>query len=115
LQKLSIARAYAQNADIIIMDEPTSSLDAIAEDEIIKRMLKLCDNKTVVFISHKLSLATYADYIYVMEDGQVVEEGTHQKLLDKNGRYAKMYITQAKNYSRSEQARSEQNTEAYNG
>jgi ATP-binding cassette subfamily B protein len=102
LQKLSIARAYAQNASILIMDEPTSSLDAIAEDEIIKRMLKLCEDKTVIFISHKLSLATYADYIYVMEDGSVIEEGSHQQLLDKNGKYAKMFTTQAKNYSRSE-------------
>ncbi|MDR1247533.1 MAG: ABC transporter ATP-binding protein/permease [Clostridiales Family XIII bacterium] len=102
LQKLSIARAYAQESEILIMDEPTSSLDAIAEDEIIKRMLKLCENKTVIFISHKLSLATYADYIYVMDDARVIEEGTHKQLLDKNGKYAQMYSTQAKNYARSE-------------
>jgi ATP-binding cassette subfamily B protein len=102
LQKLSIARAYAQDSEILIMDEPTSSLDAIAEDEIIKRMLKLCEDKTVIFISHKLSLATYADYIYVMDDARVIEEGTHKQLLDKNGKYAQMYSTQAKNYARSE-------------
>jgi ATP-binding cassette subfamily B protein len=102
LQKLSIARAYAQESEILIMDEPTSSLDAIAEDEIIKRMLRLCGDKTVIFISHKLSLATYADYIYVMDDARVIEEGTHKQLLDKNGKYAQMYETQAKNYSRSE-------------
>jgi ATP-binding cassette subfamily B protein len=102
LQKLSIARAYAQDSEILIMDEPTSSLDAIAEDEIIKHMLKLCGDKTVIFISHKLSLATYADYIYVMDDARVIEEGTHKQLLDKNGKYAQMYATQAKNYARSE-------------
>jgi ATP-binding cassette subfamily B protein len=98
LQKLSIARAYAQNADIIIMDEPTSSLDPKSEDEIFRQMLKLCENKTVIFVSHKLSLCAYADYIYVMEDGQIAEEGTHQQLLDQSGSYSVMYKAQARNY-----------------
>jgi ATP-binding cassette subfamily B protein len=102
LQKLAIARAYAQESEIVIMDEPTSSLDPVSEDEIFKRMLELCEDKTVIFVSHKLSLATYADYIYVMDEGRIVEQGTHRKLMDDGGQYAEMYATQSRNYVRPE-------------
>jgi ATP-binding cassette subfamily B protein len=98
LQKLAIARAYAQNADIIIMDEPTSSLDPVSENEIFNRMLKLCRDKTVIFISHKMALAACADYIYVIEEGSVVEEGTPSQLMNANGAYAALHRMQAKGY-----------------
>lgn len=97
-QKLSIARAYYSDADILILDEPTASLDAIAEQEIYNRFEQLSKNKTTVFVSHRLSSATTADNIIVLEYGRVVEEGTHKELMQKKGQYYTLFSTQAKRY-----------------
>lgn len=97
-QKLSVARAFYANADILILDEPTASLDAIAEQEIYKQFDMLRNGKTSVFVSHRLSSATTADKIIVLEDGAVVEYGTHTELMNLKGKYHKLFSTQAARY-----------------
>ena len=97
-QKLSIARAFYSDADIIILDEPTASLDPLAEQEIFRRFDELRGGKTTVFVSHRLSSATIASKIVVLENGMLEEEGTHRELMDKNGKYALLFRTQAARY-----------------
>ncbi len=97
-QKLSVARAFYSDADILILDEPTASLDAIAEQEIYKQFDKLREGKTSVFVSHRLSSATIADTVIVLENGCVVESGTHEELMALHGKYHKLFSTQASRY-----------------
>ena len=97
-QKLAIARAFYSDSDILILDEPTASLDPIAEQEIYNQFDMLRENKTTVFVSHRLSSATVADQIIVLENGQVVENGNHRELMDLKGKYHKLFSTQAKRY-----------------
>ena len=97
-QKLSVARAFYSDSDIVILDEPTASLDAIAEQEIFNQFDKLRDGKMTVFVSHRLSSATVASKIVVLENGKVVEEGNHQELMSKKGKYFELFSTQAKRY-----------------
>ena len=97
-QKLSIARAFYSDSDIIILDEPTASLDAIAEQEIYNQFDKLREDKTTIFVSHRLSSATVANKIIVLENGAVVEIGDHSELMKKHGVYYELFTTQAKRY-----------------
>ncbi len=97
-QKLSIARAFYSHSDILILDEPTASLDPLAEQEIYNQFDQLRQDKTTIFVSHRLSSATIASKIVVLEYGRVIEEGTHKDLMAKNGRYANLFHTQAKRY-----------------
>ena len=97
-QKLSIARAFYSNADILILDEPTASLDPIAEQEIFNQFDKLREGKTTIFVSHRLSSATIATKIVVLEGGKLVEEGDHKELMAKRGKYYTLFSTQAKRY-----------------
>ena len=97
-QKIAIARVFAKNPDIIILDEPSSALDPIAEYNMYKNMMEVSEDKTVIFISHRLSSARVADKIYLMENGRIAEEGTHDELMEKNGIYARMFELQASNY-----------------
>ncbi len=97
-QKLAIARAFYSDSDILILDEPTAALDAIAEQEIYNQFDDLRHDKTTVFVSHRLSSATVASKIVVLEYGHVVEEGTHHDLMEKKGKYYKLFTTQAKRY-----------------
>ena len=97
-QKLSVARAFYSNSDIVILDEPTASLDAIAEQEIFNQFDKLREGKMTVFVSHRLSSATVASKIVVLENGKVVEEGNHQTLMANKGKYYELFSTQAKRY-----------------
>ena len=97
-QKLSLARAFYSNADIIILDEPTASLDPLAEQEVFRRFDELRGEKTTVFVSHRLSSATIASKIVVLENGRVAEEGTHRELMDRNGKYATLFRVQAERY-----------------
>lgn len=101
-QKLSIARAFYSDADILILDEPTAALDAMAEQEIYNRFDELSENKTTVFVSHRLSSATTADKIVVLEYGRIIELGTHQELMEQRGSYYKLFSTQAERYLREE-------------
>lgn len=97
-QKLSIAHIYAKGCPVVILDEPTSALDPIAEYEMYKNMMEACEGKSVVFISHRMSSAVMADQIYLLENGEVVESGSHSELMSKNGKYAELFRIQAQNY-----------------
>ena len=97
-QKLSIARAFYSDSDILILDEPTASLDPMAEQEVFNRFDELREDKTTVFVSHRLSSATTADKIFVLEYGKLVESGDHTELMAKKGRYYELFSTQAKRY-----------------
>ena len=97
-QKLAIARAFYRNADILILDEPTSALDPMAEQEIYRQFEHLSEGKTTLFVSHRLSSATTATKILVMEYGRLIEEGTHTELMQRHGRYYELFTTQAQRY-----------------
>ncbi len=98
-QKLAVARAFFHDADILILDEPTASLDPLAEQEIFSQFDRLRRGKTSIFVSHRLSSATTADKIVVLEQGKVLEQGTHAELMQRDGRYKELFSTQAKRYT----------------
>ena len=97
-QKLAIARAFYSDADILILDEPTASLDPMAEQEIFNQFDELRKEKTTIFVSHRLSSATVASKIVVLEYGELIEEGTHKELMAKGGKYYELFSTQASRY-----------------
>ena len=97
-QKLSVARAFYSDSDILILDEPTASLDAIAEQEIYDQFDTLRKDKTTIFVSHRLSSATTADVIFVLDNGELVECGHHSELMKNGGVYHKLFTTQAGRY-----------------
>ncbi|MBD5158379.1 MAG: ABC transporter ATP-binding protein [Butyrivibrio sp.] len=97
-QKIAIARVFARKPDIVILDEPSSALDPIAEYNMYKNMLDATENETVIFISHRLSATRDADRIYLFENGTVIEQGSHEELLKLNGKYTRMWKLQAQNY-----------------
>ncbi len=97
-QKLSIARAFYSDSDVLILDEPTASLDALAEQEIYKRFDELREGRTTILVSHRMSCATTADKIFVLEHGEVIEEGNHQELMALEGKYHELFTTQASRY-----------------
>ncbi|WHA09773.1 ABC transporter ATP-binding protein [Enterococcus montenegrensis] len=96
-QRIAIARIILKNPQILILDEATSALDAISEYYVQKAMDNLMQNRTSIVIAHRLSTIANADQIAVMEHGQIIEQGEHNKLMSKNGLYAKLYQTQFKN------------------
>lgn len=98
-QKLAIAHVYSKSNRFVILDEPSSALDPIAEHEMYERMSEACRDCGMIFISHRLSSAVSADRIYLMENGEVAEAGTHKELMALNGRYAEMFRHQAENYA----------------
>lgn len=100
-QKIAIARVFAKNPDIVVLDEPSSALDPVAEYNMYHNMLQASEGKTVFFISHRLSSARIADKIYFLEHGKVIEAGSHDELMAQNGRYATMFQLQAKSYQES--------------
>lgn len=93
-QKLAIAKAMYKDSPILILDEPTASLDPLAESEIYEQFFKLSASKTTIFISHRLAASTIADRIVVFDKGKIVESGTHRELMRNGGLYEKMYIKQ---------------------
>ncbi len=97
-QKLAIARAFYSDSDVLILDEPTASLDPMAEQEIFNQFDRLRADKTTIFVSHRLSSATVASKILVLEYGKLIEEGDHRTLMAKQGRYYELFTTQAKRY-----------------
>lgn len=86
LQKIAVAGAFAKEYQIAIFDEPSSALDPVAEYQLYENILKGCADKTVLFISHRLSTAALANRIYLFENGRIVEQGSHEMLMGKNGR-----------------------------
>jgi ATP-binding cassette subfamily B protein len=97
-QKIAIARAYMKDAQLLILDEPTSALDARAEYSVFQRFAELTKGKTAVLISHRFSTVRMADRIIVLDKGQIIEMGSHEELIKKNGHYAELFMLQAKGY-----------------
>ncbi|MGI6743485.1 MAG: ABC transporter ATP-binding protein [Eubacteriales bacterium] len=97
-QKVALARSILQNRPMIILDEPTSNLDAYAETAILKNFLSHIYQKSVVIVSHRLSAVHFVDKIIVMENAHIIEQGTHSELMKRNGKYASMYELQANQY-----------------
>jgi ATP-binding cassette subfamily B protein len=97
-QKVALARAYMRDAQLLILDEPTASLDARAEHEVFQRFAELTKGKTAILISHRFSTVRMADRIVVLEKGSVLESGTHRELTERGGRYAELFNLQAEGY-----------------
>ena len=97
-QKMALARAYLRDAQILILDEPTASLDARSEYEVFQRFAELTEGKMALLISHRFSTVRMADRIVVLENGRIVEQGSHQQLMALGGRYAGMFELQASSY-----------------
>jgi ATP-binding cassette, subfamily B, bacterial len=97
-QKLALARAYLRDAQLLILDEPTASLDARSECEVFQRFAELTAGKMALFISHRFSTVRMADRIVVLENGRIAEEGSHDELASMGGRYAEMFEMQAASY-----------------
>jgi len=97
-QKVALARAYLRDAQLLILDEPTASLDARSEFEVFHRFAELTAGKMALFISHRFSTVRSADRILVLANGKIAEEGTHDQLASLGGRYAEMFEMQASSY-----------------
>lgn len=97
-QKIALARAFLRNAPVLVLDEPTASIDAKAESEIFNKVEKLSKDKTVIIISHRFSTVRNADKIYVIDDGKIKESGSHEELMKLDGQYASLFKLQAKGY-----------------
>ncbi len=97
-QKIALARTFWRNADILVFDEPSSSLDPLAEDRLFRNFRELLDGRSAVLISHRFSTLQMADRVYVMKEGRIVESGTHRELIAVKGHYSELYHAQAKHY-----------------
>lgn len=97
-QKVALARAYMKEAQLLILDEPTSALDARAEYTVFQRFAELTKGKTAILISHRFSTVRMANRILVLDKGQIIEVGSHEELIKKNGHYAELFLLQAKGY-----------------
>lgn len=97
-QRVAIARVFARPFHTLILDEPSSALDPVAEYNFNKILLEASGGKTVIFISHRLSTTQIADRIVMIENGEIIESGTHQELMKKNGKYSVMFNMQAEKY-----------------
>ncbi len=97
-QKLALARALYKNSPIVILDEPTAALDPIAENEIYSRFNSFVENKTAIYISHRLSSCAFCDRIAVFDNAELIENGTHNELLSANGKYSELWNAQAEYY-----------------
>lgn len=98
-QKIAIARAFYKDCPYVILDEPSANLDPISEYELNHAMMTGAENKTVIFISHRLSTTRNADKIFMMEKGKIIESGSHDELMNLGGKYAEMFNLQAEKYT----------------
>lgn len=101
-QKLSLARVFAEQCPFVLLDEPSSALDPIAEYTMFENMMRATVGRSVIFISHRLSSAVLADRVFLMDGGTIIECGTHEELMAAKGKYAEMFQRQAENYLGSE-------------
>ena len=97
-QKVALARAFVRDAQVIVLDEPTSSMDARSEYEVFEGFRRLLEGRSAVLVSHRFSTVRMADRIYVFEGGRIIEEGSHEELVAKGGMYAELYAKQAEAY-----------------
>lgn len=97
-QRISLARCIYKDYNILLLDEPTSAIDPINESSLFHTFEEISQEKTSIIITHRLGVVSIADYILVLDNGKLVESGTHQELIDKNGKYKQMYLTQSRNY-----------------
>jgi ATP-binding cassette subfamily B protein/ATP-binding cassette subfamily C protein len=98
-QRLAVARGFYRDAPLLICDEPTAALDARAEHSLFDQIRAHADGRTVLLITHRLASVRHADYIYVLDHGQVIEEGDHETLMERKGLYAELYTLQASAYA----------------
>ena len=98
MQKIAIARVFYRNSPVVILDEPTASIDAISESKIFNQFYETIKNKTLIIVSHRFSTVRNAQRIIVIDKGQIVEQGSHEELIRKQGLYAKSFHLQAKGY-----------------
>ena len=97
-QKLALARMLHKNSEILIFDEPTAAMDALAEEKLYMQFNEMTDNKITIFISHRLASTRFCNNILLIDDGCIVEQGSHNELINENKKYAKLYKIQAENY-----------------
>lgn len=98
-QKVALARAFFRDSRIIVLDEPTSSLDPLAEADLFRKFRQLIQGRSAILISHRFSTVRYADTIYVVKDGRISEHGPHEALLSRGGDYSRLYLAQAQHYT----------------
>ncbi len=99
-QKMALARALYKNGSLVILDEPTSAFDPLAEYDFFKRLEELSEGKTTLFVSHRLSSTVFCDKILVLKDGKILEEGTHDQLMARDGEYKELFMLQAQYYEK---------------
>ena len=97
-QRIAIARGFFRTHQLIVLDEPTAAIDPIEETRIYDRFAQMAKEKTAIIVTHRLGSVKLADRVFVMKDGRLVEEGTHEELMRLNGEYARLYRTQEKWY-----------------
>ena len=93
-QRVAIARALIKNAPILLLDDCLSAVDTETEETILNNLLAYCKNKTTIIVSHRISSAKNADAIIILDEGKIIEQGTHSELLEQNGYYKELYIKQ---------------------